>query len=247
MDNDIIFLVKFGEKDHLQQIIDGTIRFSPSHTYVKMEQQLHNKGQGDILEGKMKLKFEKLKMYYPNTNELIFEHNNHTAIVNIENVNNMPIFCLSAGLKKFCTNYQSKNKYSVKFDNNFKNTINTDFKNANYALIILEPNKFLTDITDCFNCTHSLIHYYDYNKQTLQHYMYLTTGSEDIVSTGTMTYENRYRHLLCKDISFSNQYEYRFIKLDELIDNSIFRQFSFTSKYLLISIEELFKGIDINF
>ena len=86
-----------------------------------------------------------------------------------------------------------------------------------------------------------------YDQQIMQHYMYLTNGTEDIVSEGTMTYDNRYRHLLCKDISFKNQYDYRFIKIDELANAPISRAFSFTSKYLLVNINELFKGISVDF
>ena len=46
------FFIKYGEKEHLQQIIDGKLRFTPSQTYIKIEEKQHNKGQGDLLEGK---------------------------------------------------------------------------------------------------------------------------------------------------------------------------------------------------
>lgn len=42
--------IKSGEEEHLQQIVDGSLRFSPSQVYVKMEEEQHNKGQGDINE-----------------------------------------------------------------------------------------------------------------------------------------------------------------------------------------------------
>lgn len=50
--------VKYGKKEHLQQIVSGKLRFSPSQNYIKMEELLHNKGQGDLLEGKMPLQIE---------------------------------------------------------------------------------------------------------------------------------------------------------------------------------------------
>ena len=77
----------------------------------------------------------------------------------------------------------------------------------------------------------------------LRMYMYLTTGDEKLVNNGTMTYDNRYRHLLCKDISFSNQKEYRFIITDELIESPAFYDFHFNSEYKIVPIEELYEKI----
>jgi hypothetical protein len=45
-------LIKYGEEEHLKQIVNGSLRFSPSEVYVKMEEEQHNKGQGDMLDGK---------------------------------------------------------------------------------------------------------------------------------------------------------------------------------------------------
>lgn len=30
------FFIKYGEKEHLQQIVDGKLRFTPSQTYIKI-------------------------------------------------------------------------------------------------------------------------------------------------------------------------------------------------------------------
>ena len=68
------------------------------------------------------------------------------------------------------------------------------------------------------------IRYYDYDINPLQMYMFLSTG-EETMQTNTvmsMTYENRYRNLLCKDVSFSQQDEYRFIETNELITEPVF-------------------------
>lgn len=242
---DILFMVKFGKKQHLQQIVDGQLRFTPSQIYVEMEQQLHEKGQGDLLEGKMKIKCESLKIYDSKTNEFVGELHNQAVLINIQNTNNMPIFCLTIGSKKDCNFYENSNKYTIKFNKEITETIKNDFKNANAALIILEPYKFITDVHNSFKCVTSPIRYYDYDLQSIQQYMYLTNGNEDIVSQSAMSYDNRYRHLLCKDISFKNQREYRIIKLDELIDNEKFYEFNFMSKYLMVDIDNFFCGVNI--
>lgn len=61
-----------------------------------------------------------------------------------------------------------------------------------------------------------------------------------------MTYDNRFRHLLCKDISFEGQREYRFIGIDELIDKPIFYSFNFSSKYMMVTIDSLKEPLEIN-
>ena len=79
------------------------------------------------------------------------------------------------------------------------------------------------------------IRYYDYDINPLQMYMFLSTG-EETMQTNTvmsMTYEKRYRNLLCKDVSFSQQDEYRFIETNELITEPVFYLFLWLS--LLVS------------
>ncbi len=38
------FMIKYGKEEHLQQLVDGKIRFAPSQTYVRLEEAQHNKG-----------------------------------------------------------------------------------------------------------------------------------------------------------------------------------------------------------
>jgi len=89
------FFIKYGEKEHLQQIVDGKLRFTPSQTYIKIEEKQHNKGQGDLLEGRMKIKIEGARMYHPETNEYLGTLPKSTVVISIQDVSNMPIFCLS--------------------------------------------------------------------------------------------------------------------------------------------------------
>lgn len=229
--------VKYGKKEHLQQIVDGSLRFSPSQNYVKMEELLHNKGQGDLLEGKMLLQIEGGQLYDPETNELRGILPKCRILINIQDVNNMPVFCLSS--------------YSISVDNMLSlehehlDSIKSDFPDATHALIIQSPDTFIEDVKSIIG--HKIvsdhIRYYDYSINTMQMYMYLTTGDEKIVHNSSMTYDNRYRHLLCKDISFSNQKEYRFIITDELIEKPAFYDFHFNSPYKILPIDELYRNI----
>ncbi len=60
---------------------------------------LHNKGQGDLFEGKTRIRFDSMKLHNPDTYELLFEINRPTEmLLSIQDVNNMPITCFFAGL-----------------------------------------------------------------------------------------------------------------------------------------------------
>lgn len=239
------FLIRYGEKDHLYQIVKGNLRFTPSQTYIKIEETLHNRGQGDLLDGKMRIKVERAKIYNPITNELITELPSCIMTISIEDVNNMPIFCLSQYGIDDTQNYKDNNNFEISLSKDKLNCIKTDFPNATHALIILEPDRFVADVEQITN--HSIIsneiYYYDYDINPLQMYMFLTTGNYNAeIQTNRqipMTYENRYRHLLCKHIDFSLQQEYRFIGLDELITQPICYSFAFNSRYKIVPINYL--------
>ena len=246
-----LYLIKYGKEEHLKQIVDGFLRFSPSQTYVEMEELIHNKGQGDLLDGKMKIRLENAKMYDPDTNELKGEIPNCVATISIQDVNDMPIFCISHYGVDDTKSYKNIRSYKISLCPDKLNCIKQDFREATHALIILEPDKFIAGVQAIKGpqIIHDQIRYYDYESNSLQMYMYLATGNTEnkFNEKLTLTYENRYRHLLCKDIDFEKQQEYRFIVLDELITAPIFYQHEFVSEYLIVPIDSLEQEIDIKF
>jgi hypothetical protein len=247
MDNDILFFIKFGKKDHLQQIVDGKVRFSPSQYYIELEKTQNNKGQGDLLEGKMKIRCISAKLYHPDTNQYIGELKNVIITLAIQDVNNIPIFCLSAGNKSHCIDYYSSGKFKIKFNKKQIDTVFQDFPNADSALIIPQPERFINDISSKYSCISNLIKYYNYDILTTD--MLCTVLNIDEIMPNIkypLTFDNKYRHLLCKDISFINQNEYRFILLDEYIKKPKFYDIYFSSSYIIVNLNELFNGISIN-
>lgn len=243
------FMIKYGKEEHLQQLVDGKIRFAPSQTYVRLEEAQHNKGQGDLLEGKMKIKMQSARLHSIETNELIRELPAGTMVVSLQNVNNMPVFCISQYDERQISDYTDELHYTITLTDEKIGCIQNDFPEASHALIILEPDKFINEVRniDGHRFISDSIRYYDYDINPLQMYMFLATG-EETVQTNTvmsMTYDNRYRNLLCKDISFSQQDEYRFIEINELITDPVFYSFLFTSRYLIVPIEQLKKPLII--
>lgn len=248
MDKDNLFLVKIGEKDHLKDLINGQLYCSPSERYIKQEKDLHDKGQGDLLEGKMKIKVTGGYWEDNVTHARVKLPPNSIVTIRIENVNNMPIFCMTKGTAEDCQEYTSEKDYVIKFSESFKDEVKKSFKKANSAVIILEPERFIKSVSDTID--HAIfaddIHYFDYDIMDIN-MMYYLLGVDKFESNKkySMIYDNRYRHLLCKDISFSEQREHRIVMLDDEIVKPKKYDFKFDSKYLLVDLEDLFTGVRI--
>ena len=60
-----------------------------------------------------------------------------------------------------------------------------------------------------------------------------------------MTYDNRYRHLLCKHMDFEEQREFRIIILDKKIEYPCSYSFKFCSEHKIVDLDTLFNGINI--
>ena len=241
--------IKYGEEDHLQQIVDGTLRFSPSDTYVKMEEEQHNKGQGDMLDGKWKIHAMNFRMEDPVTGRVVFEGKNCTFTISIQDVNSMPVFCLSYYGEEYVSNLDGKQYIQLSKEKVAK--IKKDFPKATHALIIQEPDRFIekAEKADNHKIFSDKIHYYDFDINDLRMASFLSTGDENTQLQGgtvfSTTYEDRYRHLLCKDNDFKDQDEYRFIILDELIKEPKKYRFEFKSAYKIVPIDELLTGVEV--
>ena len=246
-DSDILFLIKFGKKTHLQDILNNKLRFAPSQQYIEQEQKLYDKGQGDLLEGKMKIHSVSMKA---NTQTGEVYHYNQPAdvTVSIADVNNMPILCFFTGTLKDCSSYISRKKYTINLSDDVKNTLIHDFHNPDSALIIPNPQNFINAVKKQLHAEASTVRYYDYSKNNLEQYLFLTSDNPNNSEKKlTMNWDRGYKHLLCKDVSFINQQEYRFIILNELITEPKKYDFNFDDNYKLVSTQDLFSGLEIAF
>ena len=248
MTDNNLFLVKIGERAHLEELVQGVLYCSPSEKYIKQELELHDKGQGDLLEGKMRIKTNGGYMEDHVTHERIPIPPNAVFTISIENVNNMPIFCMTRGTEKDCSNYISDKEYKIQFSEAFKEEVTNSFKKADSALIICEPENFMQSLKSSIR--HEVIsdniRYFDYDILDIN-MMYFLLGVDTFEKNQpySMKYSNRHRHLLCKDISFSEQREYRIILLDDEITEPQKYNFNFNSQYKIVDLHELFSGVKI--
>ena len=96
--SEILYLLKFGKKEHLKKLIDGKMYFGNAIIYRGIEEKLKTKGQGDKLEASTKLFSDNMKILDYETNELAAEFkgiNTHT-VLRFPNANTILILCLFA-------------------------------------------------------------------------------------------------------------------------------------------------------
>ena len=86
------FMIKYGKENHLQQIVNGVIRFAPSQKYIELEKEQHNKGQGDLLEGKWVVHAERMVIKGLETGREIQVPQKTNIVLGTADVNNMPVF-----------------------------------------------------------------------------------------------------------------------------------------------------------
>lgn len=250
MSNKPLFLVKIGKKEHLERLTEGRLYCSPSEKYIKQEQEQHEKGQGDLLEGKMKIKVAGGYWEDDVTHLRVNLQEGSIVTLQIQDVNNMPIFCMTKGTKEDCSFYTSDREYEIKFPISFENEVRNSFKNADAALLIYEPEKFINSMLDTINQTvvYDDIQYFDYDLMDIN-MMYFLTGVDKFENNKPygMIYDNRYRHLLCKDIAFEEQREYRLILLDDKIIEPKEYEFKFETTYEIVDLQQLFDGIKVKY
>lgn len=237
-------LIKYGEEDHLKAIVNGSLRFSPSQIYVNMEKDLHNKGQGDLLDGKWVINnVTGGKFVEEGTGRIGLIPPNSRFYISIQDVNSMPVFCLSHYGEECITEEIGEKKFSL--PEGRLDQIKHDFPKATHALMIFNPGVFIQEAekAEGHRIVSDRIHYFDYSVNEMRMASFLTTGDENTIPESgisyTTTYNDRYRHLLCKDNDFKNQDEYRFIILDELIDAPKSYKFNFLSEYRIVPLDAL--------
>lgn len=118
----IKYLLKFGQKEHLKQLKNQDLFFSNAISIRGIEENLHIKGQGDKLEGSSKIFSDSFKMIDNNTRNVIIEGDKINATIHFEPADKIPVFCLFAVMDKDCIKTNA-GKLAIKLSQNTKNTI----------------------------------------------------------------------------------------------------------------------------
>lgn len=236
MDKPVCFL-KFGEKRYIKGMLDGEFFFSNALSFRRIEENLLIKGQGDKLEGGSVIYAKNMTMIDNQTNEVILTGVKENMFVHYEPANLLPVYCLFACQEKDCTRNEDGSR-SFHLSSETISTIKEHFPKADSVVIIDNPEQFVSDVTTSLNTDvkHGLVNYFNLygfdseqgKAMDIRYFKYLSQDIKPVkVANGTKyTFSANYvyRSLLCKDVFFENEQEYRFILPEQRItEGKIFK------------------------
>ena len=254
MDN-IRFLLKFGEREHLEGLANHTLYFNNALYFRGVEKNMKIKGQGDKLEASMKLLSAKATMVDDN-GRTVFKNVTADFHILIQPVEKTPVFCLFAVFDKDCI-CNEHGKWFIHLPSHAKETIREHFPKANAVAIIKDPSAFITEIAGSIgtNCMSDLVHYFDIddgvlNEATNMRYVsadyikYLVQDVEPVKVEGRREYSVEVKHvfrtLFCKDTFYKDEQEYRIILPDHTIEQGTPYSAHFSEKLEILDLEDFF-------
>lgn len=236
MDSSLSFLLKFGEKDHIEEFASGILYCSNAVTFWGIEDKLKIKGQGDILEAGVKTFAQRMAMQENETGEITVIDMPVNAIAHIDPAKHIPVFCMFAVFDDNCE-ITSEGSLKIKLPAETKATIREHFPNADSVAVISNPEQFIEDVEKSIGhrMEHECVHYFHIDKglkiensdQTamdMEYMKYLMQDTPPKVEKGKTTYsfaaKYAYRVLFCKDVFFEREQEYRLVLPEETIYKS---------------------------
>lgn len=222
--DEIKLFLKFGEREYLEDLQNGNLYFSNAQTFRYYEEKLFIKGQGDRLEGGSMIAANNVTMIDNTTHELIFTGIKSNMFVHYEPANLLPVFCIFTCFEKDCVTDEN-GELVVNLSDELKDNILSHFPKADTVAIVHNPQQFISDIqtTIGFKCKAGLVNYFHLmgfesehgTANDLSYFKYLAQdvppkkeGKQTVYSFNA---DYVYRSLLCKDVFFSKEQEYRFI------------------------------------
>lgn len=229
--NKIKCLLKFGERKYLKRFQEGKMYFSNAVTFRYIEDELFIKGQGDRLEGGSMLTVKSVKITNQETGEVINIPTQISIPIHYEPANKLPVFCLFACFEKDCSNTDG-DEFQINLQEDIKKDIINHFPKADSVAIIRKPYEFIKDVHKSIGdeCKSDLVKYFhlygystDNGKSNDLDYLKYLSQDTPTVNTGNFAKtsfkeKNVFRALLCKDIYFIKEQEYRFILPEVNID-----------------------------
>ena len=266
MENKPLVFVKFLNSRHLQTILSGYVHVSTATEMRRLEKKNGEAGQGDAFEAVLRLSGDHALFLDPLSNRLLGYQENPSLEVILKNATDFPIFCLSAIRAEDCDPYLLQHNILC-VNQIIKKQIKSDFKDADTAVIIYEPEQFYDfmgrkgycgDYVHYLNLQpngaqkdqYQLIDFLTYNPGTekdKQHKIlswHFQNPNGNIEKSLNLTMRNCHRILLCKDTFFSGEREFRFINTKKHITEPYNEYIGFDSKHICaMRIDEFFNGV----
>ena len=231
--SNIKYLLKFGRREHVESFAAGSLYCSNAQTFWGIEDNLKIKGQGDKLEGSSRFFAQKMTVHDYDDGSLVAEVPNCNGLVRYEPAERLPVFCLFAVYEEECLKDMAGNVH-IKLSEKIKSSIREHFPQADAVAIIENPEQFLEDVESSIGCDvkHGEVHYFHIDEgmpmkdggraMDMEYMKYLVQDVPPVVESGRTTYKfiakYVYRALLCKDVYFKDEQEYRIVLPNEEID-----------------------------
>ncbi len=249
------YLLKFGKRAHLEEFAAGNLFCSNAVTFWGIEEELKIKGQGDVLEAGSRMFTQRMAMQAHDTNEIAIINMNANVLVHYDPAKLIPVFCLFAVSEDDCVIDAEGNVIIALSES--KKTIREHFPNADSVAIISKPEQFLVDVTTSIGTrvVHEDVHYFNIDKgfkvegsnriaMDMEYMKYLAQDAPPEIEKGMKKYSFRaeyvYRVLLCKDVFFQDEQEYRIILPDEKITKGTSFPVKLSNSIQVLAIEDFF-------
>lgn len=251
--NDIKFLLKFGKKEHIESFVNGSLYCSNAQTFWGIEDDLKIKGQGDRLEASSRIFAQKISVYDCDNGEFVGSFPASSGLVRYEPAEQIPVFCLFSVFEKDCVT-NSDGSLRISLSDEVKETIKKHFPKADTVAIINDPMQFIMDVENTIGCEmkHGKVQYFNIDNgypredgasaMDMDYMRYLTQDTPPKIEGNKKTYtflaKYVYRCLLCKDIFFKNEQEYRIVLQNEKIETSRNYRVNYSKNLGIMNLDE---------
>lgn len=197
---------------------------------------------------------QKMLMKNTDTGEIIYYSGYSKGLVRVEPAKRMPVYCLFVIYEDDCT-IDSEGKLHITLSDEKKKTIRKHFPKADGVVIINNPDQFIEDVKNSIGhvIKSDEVHYYNIDEgykiengqvaMDMEYLKYVTQDTEPIRENGMIRYklsaDYAYRVLLCKDLYFEKEQEYRFILPNDQIDGGTKYDVVLSSEYGISDIEDI--------
>lgn len=249
----IICFLKFGEYEHMKALARGEMYFSNASNFRKIEENELIRGQGDKLEGGTSIKVKNMKVTDNVSNDTLHSNIAGSLCIFYDGVKQLPVYSLFACNEKDCT-LHNDGTLEFHFTDETKKSIRKHFPKADSVAIIKNPDKFIINVEKTIGTVvfSDLVRYFDiyannmeeinndlnYISYWLEIATHIQEGNEHKY---TINENNVFRFLLCKDIFFENEQEYRFILPKDTIKKGTIYHIRLNQAISVVNLKELFE------
>jgi len=219
VEDKIACFIKFGERKYMKSLYNGEFYFSNAKKFAEIEDELV-RGQGDKLEGKAKVNATHMKMTDNDTGASFETKVGDFVTIGAETVKFKPVYCMTAFTCAETSMYEDAENFKIDFSTELKETIRRHFPKADTAVIFPNPARLINKMEEAYNTRleHGLVKYFNMYPVGMDWVEFV--NKKEKIEKGTkysLSYNDAYKMLLCKDLYFKNEKEYRFILADDAI------------------------------